>query len=107
MELAVYSGVSYATYLAVTNTFDIGEVWQELLIAVLIVILNSIILPIVKWLFAKIKTAIKKKQKTPENDGELADILLNGVEQAEDKVEETLTKLSNKGDKNGERSKEK
>lgn len=102
MELAVYSSVSYATFLAVSNTFDIGEVWQELLIAVLIVILNSIVLPIVKWLFTKIKTAIKKKQKTPENDGELADILLNGVEKAEDEINKKLTELSNKGDKNGE-----
>lgn len=107
MQLLTYSAVSFGEYLAVTNQVDFASVWQELLVALGIVVINSFLLPLTKWLFTKIKNAIKKHQKTPENDGELADILLKGVEDTQDKVDKALTKLSNKGDNNGTRNKEK
>ena len=101
MEIAVSSVLSVSSYLAVSSELNLSSVWQELLIALGICIINSILVPLVKFLFGKIKTAVAKKQKTPENDGELADIILEGLDKAEEKLTDTLKDLTNKGVKNG------
>lgn len=101
MEIAVSSVLSISSYLAVADNVNFSSIWQELLIALGICVINSILVPVVKWLFTKVKERIAKHQKTPENDGELADLILDGLNKAEDKVTNTLKDLTNKGVKNG------
>ena len=101
MVYAMQGIIGASAFLMAVENNDIKSVGYELLLALGIVIINIVVSPLLQWLFDKIKTKIKSKQKTPENDGELADKLLEVVDDLQEKTEETLKNLTDKGVKNG------
>ena len=85
-------------FMCITTVASIKDVWLQLLVAFGTVLIHIVIQPLIEFIFNKIKTKIKSKQKTPENDGEFADKALEIVNNVEKTVKD---KLDNIGGKNG------
>lgn len=69
---------------------DAEAVIDKIAVSATIVILNYIILPLIKKFFKWLKLIVKKKQKTPENDGEIADIIIDKIDILESSIIDTL-----------------
>lgn len=94
--MKLLNSIAYTfVYLCITIVNNIKDVWLQLLIALGTLILHIFIQPLLQLFFDWIKNKIKSKQKTPENDGELADKLLNIIETTETRINEKI------GDING------
>lgn len=69
---------------------DAEAVIDKIAVSATIVILNYIILPLIKKFFKWLKLIVKKKQKTPKNDGEIADIIIDKIDILESSIIDTL-----------------
>lgn len=69
---------------------DAEAVIDKIAVSATIVILNYIILPLIKKFFKWLKLIVKKKQKTPENDGEIADIIIDKIDVLESSIIDML-----------------
>lgn len=89
--------LSFGEFATAVGVCNITELKHMLIVAIAIVVSNLILVPfakivvkLIKTLWNKVITYIKSKQKTPENDGEIADILLEQLKQTQDELFEKV-----------------
>lgn len=90
--ILVRSGVDFSIYLALTEAIQSELFWERILIALGVVLINSILMPILTTLFNVVKCKITNSKLTKEQKDEL----INVVESIEDKIEEEKDKLNKK-----------
>lgn len=86
MEYITSCFVSFSEYLLITSSIEL-DILTRVLTAIGVAVLNAILIPLVKLIFKIIVNWLRSKQKTPENDGELADIVIDAIEQAEKEID--------------------
>lgn len=93
MKVMANSLLSFGEYSIVSNFVNFNSILESLVVILIICGVNTIIIPCLNWIFNKIISFIKSKQKTKENDGEIADLLLKATT---DVKTEIMNQLENK-----------
>lgn len=82
--------ISFFESIICSYLFELNSVFDKIIIAVVVATINYIVLPLIKKLFNYIKNKIRTRQKTPENDGEISDIIIDGIDRIEDGIIDIL-----------------
>lgn len=82
--------ISFFESIICSYLFELNDVFDKIIIAVVVATINYIVLPLIKKLFNYIKNKIRTRQKTPENDGEISDIIIDGIDRIEDGIIDIL-----------------
>lgn len=82
--------ISFFESIICSYLFELNDVFDKIIIAVVVTTINYIVLPLIKKLFNYIKNKIRTRQKTPENDGEISDIIIDGIDRIEDGIIDIL-----------------
>ena len=89
--------LSISEFTTLVNACNINTLRDMVIGAVIIVVSNCILVPLfsfairkIKQGFAKFKNWLKSKQKTPENDGELPDLMLEAMTKVEAEILNTI-----------------
>lgn len=98
MKVMANSLLSFGEYSIVSNFVNFNSILESLVVILIICGVNTIIIPCLTWLFNKVINLFKSWQKTKENDGEIADLLVKAtsevkteiINQLEDKLKEFL-----------------
>ena len=88
-----------SVFICFADKLNLYEISEQLLIALGIVLIHIIIQPFLEWLFKRLKQLIKSKQKTIENDGEIADKLLDITNDLEQNINNKIEDFKKKGEK--------
>lgn len=79
MKVMANSLLSFGEYSIVSNFVNFNSILESLVVIFIICGVNTIIIPCLTWLFNKVINLFKSWQKTKENDGEIADLLVKAT----------------------------
>lgn len=88
--------MSVGEFAVVTGIAELDNIIMYIIVALIICGINSLLIPFVNWVLDKLKNSVKKLQKTPEDDGELADKFLDKIEAVRKEFISSMNNLENK-----------
>ena len=104
MEYLISICSSIAQYMLFIDNMNVNDIISKIVAVIIIAVVNAIVIPIIKFVFNVLIKWLKTKQKTPENDNEFVDILIEGAEDTKNDIVENLENLE-VGDKENDKNK--
>ena len=86
--------MSFGEFIAVSNVTEINSLLGYIVTALIICGINSLLVPFINWFFSKLISFVKRFQKTPENDGELADIVIDKLQVFQDDIDKRINNIA-------------